>query len=43
MCPVFVDGELFCWVANISHQNDIGGTVPGSFCPNAEDAFWDPP
>ena len=43
MCPVFVDGELFCWVANIVHQNDIGGTVPGSFCPNAQDAFWDPP
>lgn len=43
MCPVFVDGQVFCWVANIVHQNDIGGTVPGSFCPNAEDAFWDPP
>ena len=43
MCPVFIDGEVFCWVANISHQNDIGGTVPGSFCPNAMDAFWDPP
>ena len=35
MCPVFVGEELFCWVANISHQNDIGGTVPGSFRPNA--------
>jgi N-methylhydantoinase B len=43
MCPLFIDGELFCWVANICHQNDIGGTVPGSFCPNAIDAFWDPP
>ena len=43
MCPVFLDGEIFCWVANICHQNDIGGTVPGSFCPNAVDAFWDPP
>jgi N-methylhydantoinase B len=43
MCPVFVGGEVFCWVANICHQNDIGGTVPGSFCPNAMDAFWDPP
>lgn len=43
MCPVFVDGAVFCWVANICHQNDIGGTVPGSFCPNAVDAFWDPP
>jgi N-methylhydantoinase B len=43
MCPVFIDGEVYCWVANICHQNDIGGTVPGSFCPNAMDAFWDPP
>lgn len=43
MCPVFVGDELFCWVANICHMNDIGGTVPGSFCPNAIDAFWDPP
>jgi N-methylhydantoinase B len=43
MCPVFTDeGELFCWVANNVHQNDIGGTVPGSFCPNAQDIFWDP-
>ena len=43
MCPVFIDDELFCWVSNIVHQNDIGGTVPGSFCSNAADAFWDPP
>lgn len=43
MCPVFIDDELFCWVTNIVHQNDIGGTVPGSFCSNAADAFWDPP
>lgn len=43
MCPVFIDSELFCWSANICHMNDIGGTVPGSFCPNAQDAFWDPP
>ena len=42
MCPVFVDGEVFCWVANISHQNDIGGTVPGSFCPNAEGRLLGP-
>jgi N-methylhydantoinase B len=43
MCPVFHEGELFCWVANVCHQNDIGGIVPGSFCPNAEDIFSDPP
>jgi N-methylhydantoinase B len=42
LCPVFVGDELFCWVANNVHQNDIGGTVPGSFCTNAQDAFWDP-
>lgn len=42
MCPVFVDDELFCWVANNVHQNDIGGTVPGSFCTNAQDIFFDP-
>lgn len=42
VCPVFVDGELFCWVSNVMHQNDLGGTVPGSFCGNAEDVFWEP-
>ncbi|WP_321167703.1 hydantoinase B/oxoprolinase family protein [Baekduia soli] len=42
MCPVFQDGELFCWVANNVHQNDIGGTVPGSFCTNAQDIYYDP-
>jgi N-methylhydantoinase B len=41
--PVFWEGQIFCWVANCMHQNDIGGTVPGSFCPNAQDVFWDPP
>ncbi len=42
MCPVFVDDELFCWVANNAHQNDVGGSLPGSFCPNAEDIYFDP-
>jgi N-methylhydantoinase B len=42
LCPVFVDGELFCWVANNAHQNDVGGTLPGSFCPNAQDIYYDP-
>ncbi|MCW3065714.1 MAG: hypothetical protein JWN32_2886, partial [Solirubrobacterales bacterium] len=42
MCPVFVGDELFCWVANNVHQNDIGGSVPGSFCTNALDIFYDP-
>lgn len=41
--PIFHEGELFCWVSNIMHQQDVGGTVPGSFCSNAPDRFWEPP
>ena len=39
MCPVFHEGELFCWVTNCLHQYDIGGITPGSFCPSARDSF----
>jgi len=41
--PLFHEGELFCWLVNAAHQNDVGGTVPGSFCPNAQDIYYDPP
>jgi N-methylhydantoinase B len=41
--PVFVDGRLFCWVANTLHQWDLGGTAPGGFNPMAPDAFWESP
>ncbi|SDI40499.1 hydantoinase B/oxoprolinase family protein [Paenibacillus naphthalenovorans] len=41
--PVFWEGQIFCWVANCLHQNDVGGTTPGSFCPNAQDIYFDPP
>ena len=39
ICPVFWEGELFCWVTNCLHQYDIGGITPGSFCPAAESAY----
>ncbi len=39
ICPVFWEGELFCWITNCLHQYDIGGITPGSFCPAARDAF----
>jgi len=39
ICPVFAEGDLFCWVTNCLHQYDIGGITPGSFCPAAETAF----
>lgn len=42
LCPVFHEDELFCWVSNVMHQNDIGGTIPGSFCQNATTIFEDP-
>lgn len=41
--PVFVGEQLFCWVANVLHHTDVGGTVPGSFCVDAQDIFADPP
>lgn len=33
--PVFWDGEIVAFVANITHHNDVGGRVPGS---NAADS-----
>ena len=41
--PVFVGDELFCWVANVLHHADVGGTVMGSFCVDATDIYSDPP
>jgi N-methylhydantoinase B len=41
--PVFIAGQLFCWVANVLHHSDIGGSVVGSFCVDAADIFSDPP
>jgi N-methylhydantoinase B len=40
--PIFVDGELFGWVANAGHQYDLGGIVPGGWPQNAEDVYADP-
>ena len=40
--PVFVGEQLFCWVANVLHHSDIGGSVVGSFCVDAADIFTDP-
>jgi N-methylhydantoinase B len=40
---VFAGDELFCWVANVMHHADVGGSVMGSFCVDATDIFTDPP
>jgi N-methylhydantoinase B len=43
LCPVFVDGSIFCWVTNTMHQYDLGGITPGTFCPGARDIFDESP
>lgn len=37
--PIFHDGELFGFCANIAHKSDIGGTVPGSGPGNATEIY----
>jgi N-methylhydantoinase B len=35
--PVFSDGALIAWAANIGHWNDVGGSVAGSMSVSARD------
>jgi N-methylhydantoinase B len=37
--PVFADGQLIAWTANIAHWNDVGGMVPGSISTDATELF----
>ncbi|MDF0600259.1 hydantoinase B/oxoprolinase family protein [Psychromarinibacter sp. C21-152] len=37
--PVFHEGRLVAWVANIAHWNDVGGSVPGSMSAEATEIF----
>lgn len=37
--PIFVDGELFCFLADTAHWTDIGGMVPGGFAPTATEVI----
>jgi N-methylhydantoinase B len=43
MCPVFWEGELFCWVGSTLHFVDVGGPTPGGWCPSAETVWDEPP
>lgn len=40
--PVFWEGAIFAWVTSTLHAYDLGGTTPGSFCPDARDVFFEP-
>jgi N-methylhydantoinase B len=37
--PVFAEGCLIAWTANIAHWNDVGGMVPGSIAVDASEIF----
>jgi len=37
--PIFVDGEMVAWAANMAHYNDVGGAVPGSMSSDATEIF----
>jgi N-methylhydantoinase B len=37
--PVFADGGLVAWTANIAHWNDVGGIVPGSISNDSKEIF----
>jgi len=37
--PVFADGELVAWTANIAHWSDVGGMAPGSISTDAREIF----
>ncbi|WP_248930724.1 hydantoinase B/oxoprolinase family protein [Paenibacillus hamazuiensis] len=39
VAPVFVQGKLAAFVANIAHHSDLGGMVPGSTSANADSIF----
>ena len=39
MKPVFLDGELIGFAANIAHVAEIGGMAPGSFATTATEVF----
>lgn len=37
--PVFADGRIVAWTANIAHWNDVGGNVPGSMSSEATEIY----
>ena len=37
--PVFADGRMIAWTANIAHNSDVGGMAPGSLSGEATEIF----
>jgi len=42
VCPVFYGEKLLCWIASVMHTYDVGGSTPGSFCPDARSVYDEP-
>lgn len=43
VAPIFHDGEIVLWTGITMHEQDVGGSVPGSLCSGARDAFGESP
>ncbi len=39
VAPVFYRGKLIGWSGTVAHQLDVGGMLPGSWCPTATEKF----
>ena len=39
IAPVFVGGEIFCYVGGCGHWTDVGGPAPGNWNPGASTVF----
>ncbi|MBW8635720.1 hydantoinase B/oxoprolinase family protein [Hoeflea sp. WL0058] len=37
--PIFADGRIIAWTANIAHNSDVGGMAPGSLSGEATEIF----
>ena len=37
--PIFIDGKIVAFAANIGHHTDVGGSVPGSISPKSRTIF----
>ncbi len=37
--PVFAEGRIIAWTANIAHNSDVGGMAPGSLTGEAKEIF----
>ena len=43
VAPIFHEGEIVLWTGITMHELDVGGSVPGSLCSGARDAYGEPP